>query len=199
MHNISMHIYNIPADVWNYLSTWAVSKRSCSSEGDKDMLTRQLALCLRHHRFGLREGFCLIALTRSLRLQAFAPGHRASLRAAIFLKQNAILFYQLFEFNCQAGRRSRFLVRVVRKSNCSGMQYALWSRERAKCLRTLPAQCIGCGHEHQNPSKSKNYQSAPLECRLPLTHKRNVGLRVPYARLTQSLRGCPGSKSWTFI
>ena len=29
-------------------------------------------------------------------------------------------------------------------------------------MKTLPAQCIGCGHEHQNQSKSNNYQSAPL-------------------------------------
>ena len=83
-----------------------------------------------------------------------------------------IVFYQLFEFNCQASRRSSFLFRVVRQSNCSGMQYALRSGGHAKCLRTLPAQCVGCGHEHQNQSRSKNYQSSPLECRLPLTHKR---------------------------
>ena len=87
---------------------------------------------------------------------------------------------RLFEFNCQAGRRSLFLCfPVVRQSNCSGMHYAWWTavawtnaqphwhwamfyKKNLSGGRTLPAQCITCGHEHQNQFKSNNHQSAPL-------------------------------------
>ena len=90
---------------------------------------------------------------------------------------------RLFEFNCQAGRCSLFHFscgaaiklqwHAICLVNCCGLNKRpaalasgnVWGGTYKKNLsggRTLPAQCITCGHEHQNQSKSNNHQSAPL-------------------------------------
>ena len=90
---------------------------------------------------------------------------------------------RLFEFNCQAGRCSLFLFFLWCGNQtavaCNMLGELLWLEQTPSCIgigqclggtykknlsggRTLPTQCITCGHEHQNQSKSNNHQSAPL-------------------------------------
>ena len=90
---------------------------------------------------------------------------------------------RLFEFNCQAGRCSLFLFFLWCGNQtavaCNMLGELLWLEQTPSCTgigqclggtykknlsggRTLPAQCITCGHEHQNQSKSNNHQSAPF-------------------------------------
>ena len=90
-------------------------KRSCSSEGDKDLLTRQLALCLRHHSFGLRERFCLICTCAELTLTGFYTPPQCQLLRSNILKQN-IAKHNFGFINClsltakQAGAHSFFFL-----------------------------------------------------------------------------------------
>ena len=84
---------------------WAVSKRSCSSEGDKDMLTRPLAPCLRHHSFGLREGFCWICTYAELTLTGFCTPPQRQLTRSNFYKQNAMVLESPSGIRCGRSRR----------------------------------------------------------------------------------------------
>ena len=85
--------------------TWAVSKRSCSSEGDKDMLTGPLAPCLRHHSFGLREGFCWICTYAELTLTGFCTPPQRQLTRSNFYKQNAMVLESPSGIRCGRSRR----------------------------------------------------------------------------------------------
>ena len=63
VHIVGSLTSKLPSIIFGYAMLCPIElcqKRSCSSEGDKGMLTRPLAPCLRHHSFGLREGFCWI-------------------------------------------------------------------------------------------------------------------------------------------
>ena len=85
-----------------------MSKRSCSSEGDKDMLTRRLALCLRHHSFGLRERFCLICTYAELTLTGFCTPPQCQLTRSNILQQNAMWSLSLPSgIRCGRGRGRR--------------------------------------------------------------------------------------------
>ena len=150
-----------------YFFRWAVSKRSCSSEGDKDMLTRPLAPCLRHQSFGLREGFCWICTYAELTLTGFCTPPQRQLTRSNFYMQNAMVLEL-----CQASDA----VEVdedeeVRKD-------ALFAQFPVGGAALL--------------------QRSLFLWEALWTQKRNVGLRGPYARLTRSLRGFPGSTSVQF-
>ena len=94
--------------IYIYIHIWAVSKRSCSSEGDKDMLTRRLALCLRHHSFGLRERFCLICTYAELTLTGFCTPPQCQLTRSNILQQNAMWSLSLPSgIRCGRGRGRR--------------------------------------------------------------------------------------------
>ena len=85
-----------------------MSKRSCSSEGDKDLLTRRLALCLRHHSFGLRERFCLICTYAELTLTGFCTPPQCQLTRSNILQQNAMWSLSLPSgIRCGRGRGRR--------------------------------------------------------------------------------------------
>ena len=131
------------------------------------MLTRQLALCLRHHSFGLREGFCLFCTYAELTLTGFCTPPQGQLTRSNFLKQNAINCFN----NC--------LSSTVKQAGAHAFFFVWCGNQTA----------VGCGHEHQNQSKSKNYQSAPLECRLTTSYSQKEcgltrALRAAYAELT---------------
>ena len=108
-------------------TTWAVSKRSCSSEGDKDMLTRLLAFCLRHHSFGLRlrEGFLWFCTYAELTLTSFCT-HSASLRAAIFTSRLPWSLSLSSGIRCgrwkRGSRQRRWIRRLIKKA----MQHKGW-------------------------------------------------------------------------
>ena len=61
-------------------------KRSCSSEGAKGMLTRQLTRCLRAHSFSLRAGIAYANAYVGLRTPGFC--FRKVLIATLLLKMN---------------------------------------------------------------------------------------------------------------
>jgi hypothetical protein len=76
-----------------------------------------------------------------------------------------------FFFSCGAAIKLQW--HAICLVNCCGLNKRpaalalgnVWGGTYKKNLsggRTLPAQCITCGHEHQNQSKSNNHQSAPL-------------------------------------
>ena len=125
--------------------------------------------------------FVEFALTRSLRLQVFAPHHSASLRAAIFTSRMP------WSWNL---RQASDAVEVDEDEEVQ--------KEGRIChRRTMSLQKVRhCLHNFLGGA-------ALLQRSLFLweelwTQKRNVGLRGPYARLTRSLRGFPGSTSVQF-
>ena len=76
-----------------------------------------------------------------------------------------------FFFSCGAATKLQW--HAICLVNCCGLNKRpaalalgnVWGGTYKKNLsggRTLPAQCITCGHEHQNQSKSNNHQSAPF-------------------------------------
>ena len=126
--------------------------------------------------------FVEFALTRSLRLQVFAPHHSASLRAAIFTSRMP------WSWNL---RQASDAVEVdedeeVQKEGRISHRRTMSLQKVRHCLRNFPLA-------------ARHYFKRSLFLWEALwTQKRNVGLRGPYARLTRSLRGFPGSTSVQF-
>ena len=72
------------------------------------MLTRRLALCLRHHSFGLRERFCLICTYAELTLTGFCTPPQCQLTRSNILQQNAMWSLSLPSgIRCGRGRGRR--------------------------------------------------------------------------------------------
>ena len=152
------------------LKYWNNKKDTCELCRKGLVLLKAIRICLRDSLrsayattvLAYARHFVWFALTRSLRLQAFAPPPQCQLTRSNIVKQNAILVLSIVWVQLPSRQA------LTLSFSCGAASKLQWhaicsvSGGDAKCLRTLPAQCIGCGHEHQNQSKSNNYQSAPL-------------------------------------